>query len=324
VKAPTAVRPVRVLAAGGTIAMASHDGGGATPQLDARELLAAAGGLTGVEAETITSLPGAHMTPAEMLRVARAARDAARAGTGVVVTHGTDTLEETALLCDVLHDSDTPVVFTGAIRPASAEGADGPANLHDAVAVAGSEEAAGTGVLVVFGAEIHHARCARKTDSISPTAFASPQSGPVGRVGDGRVAVWSRVPRNDPLDPGKLDFNVPIVPAFAGDDSTLARAVLETRPDGVVLVTLGAGHLPAAVLALWAEAAERIPVVACCRPERGALLYETYGFDGSEQDLRASTIVPAAFLSPQAARIKLMACLGAGADPRVAFAIDDA
>jgi L-asparaginase len=315
---------VRVLAAGGTIAMASSDGGGATPSLDAEDLLAAAGGLTGVEAETITSLPGAHMTPSEMLRVARAARDAAREGTGVVVTHGTDTLEETAVLCDLLHDSDTPIVFTGAIRPASADGADGPANLRDAVAVAGSDAAAGAGVIVAFGAELHHARCVRKTDSISPTAFASPQSGPVGRVGDGRVTLWSRIPRNEPLDPERLDFNVPLIPAFAGDDGTLARAALASEPDGVVLITLGAGHLTAALLALWAEAATRIPVVACCRPERGAILHETYGFGGSERDLRASPIVPAAFLSPQAARIKLLACLGAGADPRAAFAIDDA
>jgi L-asparaginase len=320
----TAVRPVRVLAAGGTIAMAGRDGAGATPELTAEDLVRAAGGLEGVDSETVTGLPGAHMTPAEMLLVARAARDHAREGTGVVVTHGTDTLEETALLCDLLHDSDAPIVLTGAIRPASADGADGPANLQDAVAVARSHAATGMGALVVFGSEIHHARCARKTDSISPTAFSSPQAGPVGRVAEGRVHLWSRVERNPALDPERLDFHVPVVPALAGDDGGLGRAVLAGGPAGVVVTTLGAGHLPAEVLGLWADAAERVPVIACCRPERGAILHETYGFAGSERDLRRTAIVPAGFLSPQAARIKLLACIGAGVDAVDAFRIDDA
>src|SRR3954467_1474825 len=170
----TASRPVRILAAGGTIAMTGLEDG-AKLALDARALAAGVAGLEDVESETIVNLPSAHLTPADQLDIARAARDAAREGIGVVVTHGTDTLEETAMLCDVVHDSEAPVVFTGAIRPASSPGADGPANLLDAVSVAASAEAAGMGVLVVFGGEIHHARCARKTDTTSLVAFSSPQ-----------------------------------------------------------------------------------------------------------------------------------------------------
>src|SRR3954466_14053634 len=303
--------------------------GGAKVALDAADLVATIPGLDGdgdLEAETVANLPSAHLALSDQLRICRAARDTAREGTGVVVTHGTDTLEETAILCDLMHDSEAPIVFTGAIRAASAPGADGPANLMDAGRVARSAEASGMGVLVVFGGEIHHARCARKTDTTSLTAFSSPQTGPLGRVSEGHPTIWSRVPRNPHVDPPDLDRRVLIVPTTAGDDGTLARAALATEPDGVVIGTLGAGHLHPALMELWAEAAERIPVVAYCRPERGVVLHGTYGYPGSERELRRTQIIPAGFLSPQAARMKLLACLAAGlgvAETREVFGPDD-
>jgi L-asparaginase len=304
-------------------------GDGAKLAFDANDLLAAVPGLAGqpgLEGETLVNLPSAHLTLDDQLRICRAARDAAREGIGVVVTHGTDTLEETAMLCDILHGAQAPVVFTGAIRAASAPGADGPANLMDAVSVARSEEAHGLGVLVVFGGEIHHARCARKTDTTSLTAFSSPQTGPLGRVTEGQPSLWSRVPRNAPLDPPSLDKRVLVIPTMAGDDGSLARAALATEPDGIVIGTLGAGHLHPDLMHLWAEASERIPVVAYCRPERGVVLSGTYGYPGSEQELRRSRIIPAAFLSPQAARMKLLACVASNLSieaTREAFRQDD-
>jgi len=325
---PPATRRVRILTAGGTIAMGGP--AGATPQLDAAAMVAAvpqlADGDHSIEAVDVVNKPSAHLTLADMLNVCRQARDAARRGIGVVVTHGTDSLEETAMLCDVIHDAEAPIVFTGAIRPATAAGADGPANLLDAVSVAASEEASGMGVLVVFGGEIHHARCARKTDTTSLVAFSSPQTGPLGRVTEGHPTIWSRLPRNPPLDPPELAKRVHVVPTGAGDDGTLARAVLATEPDGVVIGTLGAGHLAPPLLELWAEAAERIPVVAYCRPERGVVLQGTYGYAGSEQDLRDTAIIPVGFLSPQAARMKLLACVASGLsvdEVRWAFRQDD-
>jgi L-asparaginase len=320
-------RKVLVLAAGGTISMRGE--AGAVPELDADELIADVPGLDefdGLETRTFLNKPSAHLTLDDQLQVCRKARDAARRGTGVVVTHGTDSLEETAVLCDVLHDADAPIVFTGAIRPASAPGADGPANLLDAVSVAASAEASGMGVLVCFGGEIHHARGVRKTDTVSLVAFSSPQIGPLGRVTEGHPIIWSRLPRNPPLDPPNLDRSVLVIPTVSGDDGTLANAALSTSPDGVVIGTLGAGHLAPAVLELWAEAAERMPVVAYCRPERGVILSSTYAYRGSEQDLRDTAIIPAGFLSPQAARMKLIACLAAGLsidEVRWAFRQDD-
>ncbi|HLM27197.1 MAG TPA: asparaginase [Thermoleophilaceae bacterium] len=320
-------RKVKVLAAGGTISMTGAEG--ATPGLDGGALVEAVPELAqhhGLEAETIVNLPSAHLSLGDQLDICRAARDVARRGSGVVVTHGTDTLEETAMLCDVLHDAEAPIVFTGAIRVSSASGADGPANLSDAVSVAASDAAAGMGVLVCFGGEIHHARTVRKTDTTSLVAFSSPQTGPLGRVTEARAAIWSRVPRNPPLDPPDLEPRVLIVPTTAGDDGTLAHAALDTDPDGAVIGTLGAGHLAPPLLDLWREVAERIPVVAYCRAERGVILNGTYGYPASERDLRGSGIIPAGFLSPQAARMKLLACLASGFsidETRWAFSQDD-
>jgi L-asparaginase len=301
----------------------------ARPALDAEALVAAVPGLGAVEglrAESVLSLAGAQIDLPDALELARRAVAAAEAGDGVVVTHGTDTLEETAFLTDLLHAVDAPVVFTGAMRPASAPGADGPANLLDAVAVAGSAQAAGLGVLVAFAGELHAARAARKVDSTGPAAFASPRTGPIGRVAEGRVTIYARPPRRPAVAPERLDFAVHTVTAGVGVDGALVEAALAAGADGLVAVLLGAGHASPALLAALKEAARRVPVVATCRPERGALLHETYGFEGSERDVRAAGIVPAGLLSPAAARIKLLACLGAGLDRdgiAAAFAPDD-
>ena len=330
--APKRARNVRILAAGGTISMTELSGGGAgsaTPDLDADALVASIPGLDGdgLEVSTLSNLPSAHLSLEDQLRICRAARDFARRGVGVVVTHGTDTMEETAMLCDVLHDAEAPIVFTGRDPPrlgagrrragehASTRSRSPPARRPPGWACCSASAARST----------TPAACARPTPprwSPSPR----PQTGPLGRVSEGHPTIWSRMPRNPPLDPPHLDRRVVIVPTASGDDGTLARAALATEPDGAVIGTLGAGHLNPDLLELWQDAAERIPVVAYCRSERGVILNATYGYRGSEQDLRASGIIPAGFLSPQAARMKLLACLASGLsidEVRWAFRQDD-
>ncbi len=306
-------REVTVLAAGGTIAMAGDDG--AVPQLDAAALVAAVpalAALPGLQARTIGTWPGVLVSAADALDIARAAVAEAAAGRGVVVTHGTDTLEETAVLCDLLHGGDAPIVVTGAIRPASATGADGPANLLDAVRAAGDAATEGLGAIVAFAGELHAAREVRKADSVSPRAFASPRTGALGRVSEARVEVWSAPVRRPPLPVAQLDARVEVVPAGLGSDGGLVEAALAAGVDGLVAVLLGAGHAPPAFLAACSAAAAQVPVVACVRPESGRILRGTYGFEGGERDVRAAGLILAPALSPAAARITLMACLGAG------------
>jgi L-asparaginase len=306
-------REVSVLAAGGTIGMAGEDG--AVPELDAAALVAAVpalAGVPGLRARTLGSWPGVQVSAANALDIARAAAAEAAAGRGVVVTHGTDTLEETAVLCDLLHGDDAPIVLTGAIRPASTTGADGPANLLDAVHAAGAQATAGLGAIVAFAGELHAAREVRKADSISPCAFASPRTGPLGRVSEGRVEVWSAPVRRPPLPIAQLDVRVEVIAAGLGSDGTLVEAAVGAGVDGLVAVLLGAGHAPPAFLAACAAAAAQVPIVACVRPEAGRILRSTYGFEGAERDVRAAGLILAPALSPAAARIMLMACLGAG------------
>jgi L-asparaginase len=238
-------------------------GARATPALDADALLAAIPQLAhvrGLRARSVLALPGAHLSAADALAIARAALAETEAGRGVVVTHGTDTLEETAVLCDVLHGRPEPIVLTGAIRPSSTPGADGPANLLDAVAVAGAPQVQGLGVLVVFAGEVHAARAVRKVSSISPAAFGSPATGPLGTVAEGRVRIAARPlrPATALPAPDALDARVPIVPTYLGDDGSGLRAAVRDGADAIVFVALGvAGRL--AVAAGGADDPPRCP-----------------------------------------------------------------
>ena len=224
------VREVTVLAAGGTIAMSGD--GGATPALDAAGLIAAVpalAGVPGLQARTLGGWPGVHVSAADALEIARAAAAEAAGGRGVVITHGTDTLEETAVLCDLLHGGDAPIVLTGAIRPASAVGADGPANLLDAVRAAGDAATAGLGVLVAFAGELHAAQAVRKSDSVSPRAFSSPRSGPLGRISEQSVEIWSAPTRRPPLPVAQLDARVEIIAAGLGSRRRARRGGTRRR-----------------------------------------------------------------------------------------------
>jgi L-asparaginase len=307
------LRPVRLLAAGGTIAMRGEQ---AVPALDADELIEQLPQLASgppLQTETILALPSAQLTLNDAFGLASRAVAAARAGEGVVITTGTDTMEEVAVLCALLHGEEAPIVITGANRPGSSPGADGPANLLDAVVLAGTPAAAGLGVVVAFGGEIHAAMTVRKVDSTGPTAFGSPTAGPVGRIVERRVWLHAMPIRPKPLPVERLAHRVAVVATGLGDDGALFRHAARSA-DGVVLVALGAGHLPPAVLGELRVATERVPVVITCRPDRSSMLFSTYGFDGAEGDLRASGAFCAPFLSAPAARMALLCCLGAGLD----------
>ena len=209
---------MRLLAAGGTIAMRGER---AVPALDATQLieqLPPRVAASGIHAESVLALPSAQVTPTQALELGRRAAAAGSAGEGVVITTGTDTMEELAVLCALLYDGEAPIVLTGANRPDSGPGADGPANLIDAVTVSSAPMAAGLGTVVVFGGEIHGAMTVRKVDSTGPAAFGSPGAGALGRIVEGRVWLHAKPIRPRPLPVASLDHRVEIVTAALGDD----------------------------------------------------------------------------------------------------------
>jgi L-asparaginase len=313
------VRDVTILAAGGTIASVGGIGGRseASVALTPKDLIASVpkvAVMPGLRARSVRSMPSPHLTLQDAFAVAQAARAETEIGRGVVVTSGTDTLEELAVLCDSMCGNGAPVVLTGAIRPASAPGADGPANLADSVAAAAADVTRGLGAVVCFAGELHAGRSVRKVDSTSPHAFGSPRGGPLGRVVEGRIELMARPVRHPTIAVEHLNFDVTIASTWLGDDGALLRAALGLRPDGLVLATLGGGHLSPHALAALREAPPGLPVVASVRPSSGAFLRSTYGYEGSEGDLLAAGVIPAGGIAASAARMLLLAGLGAGLD----------
>ena len=306
-----------VFGLGGTIAMAGTEPGG-VPDLSPEQLLAAVPALagTGIEVATVDfrRAPGAWLRFQDLYELA-AAIEAVPEPDGVVVTQGTDTIEETSYLLDLLLRRSAPVVVTGAMRNPQLTGPDGPANLLAAVQVAGSDQARDQGVVVVFNDEIHPARRVRKTHATNVATFQSPNGGPLGYVVEGETWFVNRLPDRTPVPVATPDPppRVGLVTLALGDDGLLLDAVAG-RVDGLVVAALGAGHAPDWLVDRLAGLAGRIPVVLGSRTGAGPVLAATYEFAGSERDLRQRGLIGAGLLDPPKARILLWALLAAGAD----------
>jgi L-asparaginase len=312
---------VAVFGLGGTIAMTQTTGGGVSPALSAPELLAAVPGLSdveaGIRAVDFRQKPGASLSFGDLFELVTAINDALAGGcTGVVVTQGTDTIEEVAYALDLLLPTDAPVVVTGAMRNPTMAGADGPANILAAVRVALSPRARGLGCLVVLNDQIHAARWVRKTHTGSTAAFASPGHGPLGEVVEGHVRIPIGIRHRSPAlhpDPAR-EVRVGVATVVLGDDGRLIEAI-GAHVDGLVVAAFGVGHVPAGVVPVLAGLAERIPVVLASRVGAGPVHDSTYAFPGSERDLLARGLISAGYLDPLKARILLHLLVASGADP---------
>jgi len=308
---------VVILTTGGTIAM-RHDeeSGGAVPALGGAALTAAISWPNvSTRTEELCNLPSAHFSLdtlwAIKQRVVALTQDCTV--DGVVVTHGTDVLEETATLLDLTVDSERPVVLTGAMRTASELGYDGFVNLASAVQVAASERARGLGTLVVFNQEVHAARYVAKTDTQAPDAFRSPGWGPLGRLDSGGLHFAWRV-RRRALAPAALEKRVELIKLTVGAEPDAVRQARDRGGRGLILETLGGGRVPPSWLPTIGEAAEAGMAIVTASRCPGGRVGDHYGYAGATRDLRALGCVPAGFLNGPKARIALMAILGYAAD----------
>lgn len=316
---------ISVFFLGGTISM-SGQGAGVVSRLSGDELVAAVPQLAELEValdvRNFRQLPSACLTFADIAELAAEASAAVAGGAvaggavGVVVVQGTDTIEETAYLLDLLWEADAPIVVTGAMRNPSLAGADGPANLLAAVQVAASSRFTEMGALVAFSDEIHAARYVRKLHSTSPGTFASPNAGPVGLLVEGVPVLLMTPPR----------FRLPVATAAPPLTAQVALLVMSLEDDGALLDTVaanydglviagfGAGHVPASLAERLGELAQSIPVVLASRAGSGPVLTHTYGYAGSETDLLARGLIGAGLLDAFKARVLLRVLLSGGGD----------
>jgi L-asparaginase len=311
-----AKQTIAVVTTGGTISC-REAGNGAVPHLSGADLLRLVGvpaDLPAIEITEFARIPGCEMTPARMAELAQVvSRELAREHCcGAVVTHGTDTIEESAFVCHLTVPPDKPVVFTGSLRNASDLSWDGPRNLLDALRVAAAPEARGLGALLVMNEEIHSARFVTKSNGLILGAFQSPACGPVGRVYDGTVLFSTR-----PLAPARqlepaLDEAVAVVRALSGDTLSLAAALAAPDLHGLVVEGFGSGRVPASwVESLQAAVRRGIAVVLASRTGAG-MVGDAYGYAGSASGLLGLGLIPAHELPGHKARLQLMLALGNG------------
>ena len=311
---------VALFTLGGTISMAGRTPEGVT-RLTGADLTAAVPGLADlpvpVEIQDVEATGSANLTLAKVLDVVDAASKAISNGaTGVVVTQGTDTLEETAFLVDQVWPHPHPFVLTGAMRNPTLAGPDGPANLLAACRVACSPAARDLGALVVFNDQIHAARWVRKTHSTSTATFASPNAGPIGHLVESQVRILARPGRQDGVpgraEPADLDAaRVALYTVTLDDDGVLLEGLADTH-QGLVVAGFGVGHVPSALAPVLGALAERIPVVLTSRTGGGSVARTTYTSVGSESDLLGRGLIDGGFLDPYKARVLLRLLLATG------------
>jgi len=322
---PQDLPTVVILSTGGTIASTrSQEEGGYTSNLTGEQLVAAVPGLDQVariEVQNVANVGSTNMTPALWLEVSR--RAGAALGrpevAGVLVTHGTDTMEETAYFLDLTVASEKPVIMVGAMRAASEWDADGPRNLLDAARVAVSPEARRKGTLVVLNGEIHAAREVTKTHSLAVETFDTPEFGALGIVDPDGVRFYRAPLRRQTfaLSPDLVLPTVDIVPNYAGSDGRLIRGLLaQGSLDGLVIDASGAGNIAAPLFEAVREARELgVAVVITSRAHAGRVL-PLFAGGGGGTTLHGLGCVCGDNLSAQKARVLLMVALTRTRDPQ--------
>ncbi|CAN5746536.1 asparaginase [soil metagenome] len=310
---------VHIVATGGTIASVTDELGAVRAAATPEDLVRSAPGLDEhgpVTSEEVTRVNGWNVTPADMLEVSRRVEAALQEDSvsGAIVTHGTDTVEETAFVADLTIMSEKPVAFAAAMRSGDQVSADGPRNLLNAARVVTSSEARGLGAVIVLNDELHAARWVRKSDSFRVNTFASPDHGPLGYVTPGELRLFSRPPRRVSVArPAALDAPVPVIKAYSGMEEGLIEAILSaTNARGLVIEGTGLGNVPGtAMVGIGAALEQGLPVINATRVSSGGT-WAVYGGPGGGVTLAGMGVMPAGTLTAAKARLLLMLLLARG------------
>jgi L-asparaginase len=307
------MKRVLVINTGGTIAMSMDESEGVKPLDDQavdkiRPFLQRYADVTMVN---YLNLPSPHITPPIMNQLRQRIEEELKENNydGVVVTHGTDTLEETAYFLDLTLPVTVPVVVTGAMRSSNELGADGPVNLISSVRTAVDPESRNKGVLVVFNDEIHAARHVTKTHTSNVATFQSPQYGPIGTISKKSV-YYHHAPLDREFYPiTHADANVPLIKAVAGMDPNWLCFLLEQPIDGLVVEAFGLGNLPPAVVPTLSQLLDKgVPIVLVSRCFNGQV-QDVYDYAGGGRQLKKMGMIFSNGLNGQKARLKLMVAM---------------
>ncbi len=313
---------ITLITTGGTIAMRRDEGTGTLrPALSGEELLANLSEKPediSLNVRKFSDIPSEYMTPAMMLALSETVKEEAEKADAIVITHGTDTLEETAYFLSLVLQTKKPVVLTGAMRDAAAPDADGPANLSLAIRAATDENAFGRGVLVAMHGKIWTARDVSKGHANRVDAFDTADGTPEAVETEAGIS-WKKQKsdmsgaRNQaPLSPRHMDSRIWIVTCAAGTEENILCAALAEKVDGVIIEALGCGNVPKPVAAgIRNLTAAGIPVVIATRIGKGRVEKE-YAGEGGAAALEAAGAILAGSLPGHKARLLLMAALGSG------------
>ena len=269
--------------------------------------------IASVVVEDLFNLPSPHMTEEKMWEVQKRIVQAQQEGfDGAVVTHGTDTLEETAYFLELTTNVSIPIVVTGAMRSSNEIGSDGLANLRSSLIVAASPESKDKGVVVVMNDEVHTATYVTKTHTTNVATFQTPTFGPIGLVSKSEVIYFQRLLKQEYYPIEQVQTGVYLLKAYAGMDGLLLDAICDNQAKGVVIEALGAGNLPPATLPALQRCLEAgIPIVLVSRAFNG-VTYDVYDYLGGGKQLRQSGVIFTTGLSGQKARLKLSVLLSSG------------
>ena len=306
-------KKILVLHTGGTISMQADDSGAVVTSQD-NPMNHVSNPLEGVEVHTLDffNLPSPHIKPKHMLALYQKIKEEADHYDGFVITHGTDTLEETAYFLDTMEVPHKPIVLTGAMRSSNELGSDGVYNYLSALRVASDDKAADKGVLVVMNDEIHAAKYVTKTHTTNVSTFQTPTHGPLGLIMKQEILYFKTAEPRIRFDLERIQGLIPIIPVYAGMTEELLNLLPVDQLDGLIIQAFGAGNVPKETSQkLNALIQEGLPIALVSRCFNG-IAEPVYAYEGGGVCLQNAGVFFVKELNAQKARLKLLIAINAG------------